>query len=100
MLKSGTRLESQVCETQVVVVRTSESLDDLEAGGAAMVPLGGERNTGITLDPELAQGNSMGKRYVDADGAEVLVTKSGAGMLTIRGVPLALKAAKPLPASD
>jgi hypothetical protein len=100
MLKTGARLESQVCETQVVIVRMSEGLADLRAGGAPMVPLGGERNVGLELNPELAEGNSMGKRYVNDDGAEVLVTRSGAGTLAIGNVPLTLKAAKPLPASD
>lgn len=100
MLRAGTRLESQVCETTVIVVKASESLNGLRAGGAAMIPLGGEHDSGVALDPVLAQGNSMGKRYVDADGAEVLVTRSGAGTLSIGNLPLVLKAAKPLPASD
>jgi hypothetical protein len=42
----------------------------------------------------------MGKRYVDATGAEVLVTKAGVGTLTLASTPLVLKDAKPLPASD
>ena len=42
----------------------------------------------------------MGKRYVDESGAEVLVTKAGAGTLSIGASPLTLKEAKPLPASD
>jgi hypothetical protein len=43
----------------------------------------------------------IGKRYVDADGAlEVLCTSSGTGELSCDGVPMTLKAAKPLPASD
>lgn len=100
MLRAGTRLESQVCETNVIVVKTSESLNDLRAGGARMVPMGGERTSDVALDPVMAQGNSMGKRYVDADGAEVLVTRSGAGTLSIGDMPLVLKAANPLPASD
>lgn len=100
MLRAGTRLESQVCETNVIVVKTSESLNDLRAGGARMIPMDGERDSGLGLDPVLAQGNSMGKRYVDADGAEVLVTRSGAGTLAIGDLPLTLKTAKPLPASD
>lgn len=29
MIKSGTRLKSQVCDTQVIVVKTADSLDDL-----------------------------------------------------------------------
>ena len=42
----------------------------------------------------------MGKRYVDDNGAEVLVTKAGAGTLSIGTTPLNMKEAKPLPASD
>ena len=29
MIKNGTRLQSQVCDTQVIVVRSADSLDDL-----------------------------------------------------------------------
>jgi hypothetical protein len=42
----------------------------------------------------------MGKRYVDENGAEVLVTKPGAGSLSVGETALALKEVKPLPASD
>ena len=42
----------------------------------------------------------MGKRYVDEIGAEVLVTKSGAGTLSVGTVALSLREAKPLPVSD
>ena len=42
----------------------------------------------------------MGKRYVDETGGEVLVTKAGAGTLTVGLTPMKLKEAKPLPASD
>jgi hypothetical protein len=52
------------------------------------------------LDPAFADGNVMGKRYVDETGAEVLVTKAGAGTLAVGGTALSLKEAKPLPASD
>jgi hypothetical protein len=100
MIKNGTRLQSQVCDTQVIVVRTSESLDDLRAGGAPMVPLDAEKSTDAQLDPAFADGNVMGKRYVDESGAEVLVTKAGAGTLSIGTTALNLKEAKPLPASD
>jgi hypothetical protein len=98
MIKNGTRLTSQVCDTQVIVVRSADSLDDLRCGGAPMVALGAERSG--ELDPALADGNVMGKRYVDETGAEVLVTKAGAGTLTIGQTALSLKEAKPLPASD
>jgi hypothetical protein len=100
MIKNGTRLQSQVCDTQVIVVRSSESLDDLRAGGAPMVPIGEAAGDGATLDPAFADGTLMGKRYVDDTGAEVLVTKAGAGTLSIGTTPLSIKEAKPLPASD
>jgi hypothetical protein len=104
MIKNGTRLRSQVCDTEVIVVRTADSLDDLRAGGYAMVPLGTEteqaESSELSLHPEFSDGNSMGKRYVDDAGAEVLVTKAGAGTLTIGTTVLTIKEAKPLPASD
>ncbi|BCI54419.1 hypothetical protein NIIDNTM18_36970 [Mycolicibacterium litorale] len=100
MIKNGTRLQSQVCDTQVIVVRSADSLDDLRAGGVPMVPLDAAKAADAALDPALSDGNVMGKRYVDDNGAEVLVTKAGAGTLSIGSTPLQLKEAKPLPASD
>ncbi|MGV9799970.1 hypothetical protein ACWDTP_18180 [Mycobacterium sp. NPDC003449] len=100
MIKNGTRLQSQVCDTQVIVVRSAESLDDLRAGGAPMVALDAQKDSAATLDPAFSEGTLMGKRYVDEDGAEVLVTKAGAGTLSIGTTALSLKEAKPLPASD
>ena len=102
MIKNGTRLQSQVCDTQVIVVRSADSLDDLRAGGAPMVPIGSENTaaTGLSLDTALSGGNLMGKRYVDDSGAEVLVTKAGKGTLSVGSTPLSTKEAKPLPASD
>jgi hypothetical protein len=100
MIKNGTRLQSQVCDTQVIIVRTADSLDDLRAGGVAMVPIDGEKGSDVALDPGFSAGNAMGKRYVDETGAEVLVTKAGAGTLSVGTTALTLKEAKPLPASD
>lgn len=100
MIKNGTRLQSQVCDTQVIVVRSADSLDDLRAGGAPMIALDAERDGSLSLDPHFSGGNAMGKRYVDGGGAEVLVTKAGAGTLSVGATPLSLKEAKPLPASD
>jgi hypothetical protein len=98
VIKNGTRLASQVCDTQVIVVRSGDSLDDLRCGGVPMVALGAERSG--ELDPAFADGTVMGKRYVDETGAEVLVTKAGAGTLAVGQTALSLKEAKPLPASD
>ncbi len=103
MIKNGTRLQSQVCDTQVIVVRSADSLDDLRIGGAPVVPVGTEGpgvDANLTLDDSLADGNLMGKRYVDDGGAEILVTKAGKGTISVGTTPLALKEAKPLPASD
>ncbi|MFF7944665.1 hypothetical protein ACFZC5_33590 [Nocardia gamkensis] len=100
MIKNGMRLQSQVCEAQVIIVRTGPALADLRCGGQPMVPLGQEHTIVGAPDPSLAQGTAMGKRYVDETGAEVLVTKAGEGTLSVGTTPLALKEAKPLPASD
>lgn len=99
-MKNGTRLRSQVCDTAVIVVKAADSLDDLRAGGAPMVALDAAGTIDVALDPAFADGNVMGKRYVDETGAEVLVTKAGAGTLSVGRNPLSLKEAKPLPASD
>jgi len=100
MIKNGTRLQSQVCDTQVIVVRSADSLDDLRAGGSPMVPVGTDVDSSLSLDEAFSGGTLMGKRYVDDGGAEVLVTKAGKGSLSIGATPLEIKEAKPLPASD
>jgi hypothetical protein len=100
MIKNGTRLQSQVCDTQVIVVRSSDALDDLRIGGAPAIALDADKDSGLSLDDAFASGTLMGKRYVDADGAEVLVTKAGKGSLSVGATPLEIKEAKPLPASD
>ena len=99
MVKNGTRLQSQADDTQVIVVKTADSLDDLRCGGTPMIALDAEKAS-AEIDPKFAEGNVMGKRYVDDAGAEVLVTKAGQGTLSVGETPLALKEAKPLPASD
>lgn len=100
MVKNGSRLKSQVCDSQVIVVRTADTLSDLRCGGWPMIAVGDEATPDLDLDPDLSGGNEMGKRYVDGTGAEVLVTKAGKGTLSVGATPLDLKEAKPLPASD
>ena len=83
-----------------LITHVRETADDLRAGGAPMITLDAEKDASLSLDPERTGGNAMGKRYVDDGGAEVLVTKAGAGTLSVGTMPLSLKEAKPLPASD
>ena len=89
----GTRLQSQVCDTQVIVVKSADSVDDLRCGGAPMVPIGDANSGAATIDPAFADNKVMGKRHVDEAGAEVLITKAGAETL-------AVKEGRPLPASE
>jgi hypothetical protein len=100
MIKTGARLQSQVCDTQVIVVKTAASVGDLRAGGVPMVTIGTATSPDAALDSAFSDGNTRGKRYVDETGAEVLVIKAGAGTLTVGLTPMTLKEAKPLPASD
>ena len=99
-LKPGTRFESQVCETEVVVVKPGSG-GELACGGALVVPL----NSGPTGDAALVEGHDggtmLGKRYSDeTSGVEVLCVKPGIGALSIDGRMLELKTAKALPSSD
>jgi hypothetical protein len=96
-MKPGTKLKSTVCGTEVMVIRGSGVA--VECGGVPMVE---ERPAQAgALEPGFAQGTQIGKRYVDAAGTlELLCVKPGQGSLSFGGVPLQLKDAKPLPASD
>ena len=100
-LKPGTRWASQVCDTEVVVVRAASRPVSLECGGHPTVPVGEDRAGGLTLDQAFADGSLIGKRFADPDsGVELLVTRAGAGSLAVDGVAIPLKDAKPLPSSD
>jgi hypothetical protein len=102
MLKSGSRLKSQVCDTQVIVVRAPDREVDLTCGGQPLVEITAEAVADLALDPALSAGSPLGKRFTldGEEGLEVLVTKAGAGTLAEGTTPLVLKDAKPLPASD
>lgn len=99
-LKPGTRLRSQVCSTEVIVVRSPGQAVAVCCGGAPMVPVGdpaGEH----ALDTAHQSGTLLGKRYAaDDTGIELLCTKAGEGSLSLDGTPLPVKDAKPLPSSD
>ena len=96
-MKPGTKLKSAVCDTEVMVIRGGSVV--AECGGSPLVetrPV--ERGA---IDPAFAQGTKIGKRYVDAAGTcELLCIKAGQGSLSLGGVALQIKDAKPLPSSD
>ena len=96
-MKPGTRLKSATCDTEVMVIRTAGGM--IECGGAPMAEA--KPAELAPLNPDFAAGTLMGKRYVDADGQyELLCVKPGKGSLSVDGVALVTKDAKPLPASD
>ena len=96
-MKPGTKLKSAVCDTEVMVIKGSDVV--IECGGAPMAEE--KTDQGGQPDSAYADGTLMGKRYVDeADTVELLCVKPGAGSLSIAGVALATKGAKPLPSSD
>lgn len=97
----GQTLVSTVDTTTVVVVRWPASEHTLTCGGAPMVESGGAA-AGVRGEPGPGQdgGTLLGKRYADELGVELLCTKAGSGTLAVDGVPLPVKAARPLPASD
>jgi hypothetical protein len=98
-LRPGDQLASAVCTTRVVVIRVpADRRPALECGGQPMVA-GAAAGKPAPAGPDAA--TLIGKRYVDAtESVEVLCTSSGASVLTCDGEPMAIKAAKPLPASD
>ncbi|MEU7815951.1 hypothetical protein [Pseudonocardia sp. NPDC049154] len=96
-LRPGLRLRCRTCTAEVVVVRPGSGVGPLECGGA---PMTAEDVTAPAVTPD-GPGVLLGKRYTDESRTlEILVTKAGAGPLSLGGVALTLKAAKPLPASD
>lgn len=100
-LKPGTRLESAVDGTEVIVVRAPSQDVDLRCGGHPMHAKGGAAPGGVAPDPGHGNGTQIGKRYADeATGLELLCTKGGEASLSLGDEPLLLKGAKPLPSSD
>jgi hypothetical protein len=98
-LKPGLQLASAVCTARVVVVKVpADRTPEIACGGHPMVPVG-EDAPSAEIDPALAGGVLLGKRY-EGDGLEVLCSAAGDGTLTSDGRQLTVKTAKPLPASD
>jgi len=96
-MKAGSKLKSAVCDTEVMVIRAADVV--VECGGAPM--LEEKPASKGEINPAFAEGTKIGKRYVNAEGTiELLCTKGGQGSLSIGGVALQPKEAKPLPSSD
>lgn len=103
-LRPGDQLASTVCAARVVVVRApSGPRPVIACGGRPMGPATGAPRPPAPRPPsgEADFATLIGKRYVDVDESlELLCVSSGTGALTCDGVPMTVKAAKPLPASD
>ena len=98
--KAGQSLASVVDETTLVVIRAPQGDVQVTCGGADMVE-GKSGVAGGTVDPEHQGETLLGKRYVEESiGLELLCTKPGKAAVAVDGQPLAIKTAKPLPASD
>ena len=99
-LKAGVRLRSATDACEVVVVKAPADPVDLRCGGhpfvAADAPPSSE-----SIVAGFDGGTQLGKRYSDDDlGLELLCTKAGEGSISVGETVLAVKGAKPLPASD
>jgi hypothetical protein len=100
-LKPGMRLKSQVCDTQVVVVRAPATPVEVRCGGSELIEASGSPADGSALDASFSDGTQLGKRYADdAIGLELLCSKPGAGSLSVGDTKLEIKGAKALPSSD
>ena len=99
-LKAGTRIQSAVCKTEVMVIAAPDGDVDVRCGGAPMLEISAEKPGG-DVDASAAGGSAIGKRYVNEAGdLELLCTKPGDGSLAVGDTAMVLKEAKPLPSSD
>ena len=98
-LAAGSRLRSQVCTTEVIVVRGGDIEGDVTCGGLPLVAIGAVVTEGRPASG-LDTGSQLGKRYTDGGAIELLVTKAGAGTLGLGSTPLQIKGSRPLPSSD
>ena len=98
IIKAGTKLSSAVCQAQIMALRVPVEELEITCGGAAMSTDDGDKGD---IDPDLAGGTLVGKRYVDeGETMEFLCTRGGDGTVQVNGVSLAVKQAKQLPSSD
>ena len=99
-LKAGTRLRSATDACEVVVVKAPADPVDLRCGGHPVLPIEAEPGQ-LSVEDGFDGGTQLGKRYSDEElGLELLCTKAGEGSISVGETVLAVKGAKPLPASD
>jgi len=99
-LKAGTRLRSATDACEVVVVKAPGEPVDLRCGGHPFQPTDAEPASESIVEG-FGGGTQLGKRYSDDElGLELLCTKAGEGSISVGETILAVKGAKPLPASD
>jgi hypothetical protein len=100
-IKTGSRMRSQVCSTEVMVIGAPASDIEVTCGGAPMVDMSETPADGLSIGDGVDQGTVLGKRYTnEAADLELLCTKPGDGSLGANGETLSLKEAKALPSSD
>jgi hypothetical protein len=100
-VKPGARLKSQVCDTQIVIVKAPATDLDLRCGGVPVIEAAGTAGEGLALSAEHSEGTLLGKRYADDElGLEILCSKGGKGSLSIGDTRLEVKGTKALPSSD
>ena len=98
-LKAGLKLNSAVCDAQIMVIKPGGS-PALSCGGVPM-QAGDATTAGAAPDAGHMAGCQIGKRYVNEDqSVEVLCVKAGDGSLAADGAALTMKDAKKLPSSD
>jgi hypothetical protein len=101
-LKAGMQLKSAVSTVEIVVIRAPAEEVIVTCGGALMLTPD-EEPSAVSGPSEIDEGDGpiLGKRYANEEiGIECLCVKPGKGQLAVDGVPLPIKEAKQLPASD
>jgi hypothetical protein len=100
-VKPGARLKSQVCDTQIVIVKAPAADVDLRCGGVPVIEAAASPGDGVALAADHSEGTLLGKRYADDElGLEILCSKGGKGSLSIGETRLEVKGTKALPSSD
>ena len=100
-LKTGSRLRSAACTTEVMVISVPGEEFEVSCGGVQMIGVAQTPAGGLSVLPDAAEGTKLGKRYINDGGAlELLCTNSGDGALATNMVMVQHNEAKNQPSSD